>query len=116
MKEGFTMFVHKSVLYARNKDITTAPFKAIDRATMKFSTESPAIGYANEESKQRFSWTHAENNPATSSPSGYRWMAICPMASDGEFIYTLVYHYEENSVTHNKRKSLYLEKYSLDEE
>lgn len=112
-KEGFTFFIHRSVLYARNKDITTAPFKAIDKATMKFSSESPAIGYANEESKQRFSWTHKENNPAIHSASGYRWMGICPMCSDGDFIYTLVYHYEEDEIDHPKRKALFVEKYEL---
>ena len=82
---------------------------------MKFDTEAPAVTYADAETRKRFSWTHAENNPPLDIKGNKRWMGVAPMASEGVNIYTLVYHYED-VVDHQKRKALYLEVYNFDSE
>jgi len=60
---------------------------------MKWDLEAPAIEYADEESKKRFSWTDEDNEALTHVSNGVsfkRHGGVFPMASDGSLIYILV--------------------------
>ena len=81
---------------------------------MKWDTEAPAIEYADEESKKRFSWTD-EDNEALSHGNFKRHGGVFPMASDGNLIYILVQLYDEGSTEFKweERKAICLEIYEL---
>ena len=58
---------------------------------MKWDTEAPAIGYADEESEKRFSWTDEDHEVLTHDPGNLkRHAGVFPMASDGNYVYILV--------------------------
>lgn len=67
---------------------------------MEFDTEAPPVRFENDETKKRFTWTKAEENPPMVVNGRSRWMGASPMAFDGQFIYTLCYYYDGDSVDH----------------
>ena len=73
----------KSKLYLRNTTCTDVPFKQLKKQTMEFDTEAPPVRFENEETKRRFTWTKAEENPPIMVAQRSRWMGASPMAFDG---------------------------------
>ena len=83
---------------------------------MQFDTEAPAVRFDSPETKKRFTWTKLEENPPMVVNGRSRWMGASPMAYDGQFIYTLCYYYDGDSVDHTKRKALFVEWWALSDQ
>lgn len=79
---------------------------------MAVNPDAPAVGYADEESAKRWKKSAAAD-PKITSEFGVRWMGdVTQMCSDGKYVYMLVYHVDEVEIS--KRKALYIEKYSFE--
>ena len=77
---------------------------------MKINNEAPPIKAAEGE-ESRFRWT-TDETVLEKEGIGKRWMTTAPMASDGLYIYTLVFYREGNSTS--TKKATFCEVYSLE--
>ena len=89
--------------------MTTEPFRRVHKTEMTIATEDPPI-VAAEVGTPRFRWTTTDDT-ILEADAGKRWMGVAPMASDGNYIYTLVMYREDDAAS--LTKATYCEKYEL---
>jgi hypothetical protein len=73
--------------------MTDIPFMPINKTEMTINNDAePVREVAPEGKKLRFRWTTEET--VEENERGKRWMTTAPMASNGQYIFTLVQYYE----------------------